>query len=41
VMKYTHMWEELTESMGYWINMDDPYITYETKYIESVWHLLK
>ncbi len=41
VMKYTEMWEELTEIMGYWINMDDPYITYETKYIESVWYLLK
>ena len=41
VMRYTQMWEQLTESMGYWINMDDPYITYETKYIESVWHLLK
>ncbi len=41
VMKYTQMWEELTESMGYWINMDDPYITYENKYIESVWYLLK
>jgi isoleucyl-tRNA synthetase len=41
VMRYTAMWEELTESMGYWINMEDPYITYETKYIESVWHLLK
>jgi len=41
VMKYTNMWEELTESMGYWINMDDPYITYENKYIETVWYLLK
>lgn len=41
VMKYTEMWEELTENMGYWINMDDPYITYENKYIETVWHLLK
>jgi isoleucyl-tRNA synthetase len=41
VMRYTQMWEELTESMGYWINMEDPYITYETKYIESVWYLLK
>ncbi|TFH28103.1 MAG: isoleucine--tRNA ligase [Bacteroidia bacterium] len=41
VMKYTHMWEELTDSMGYWINMDDPYITYDNKYIESVWYLLK
>ena len=41
VMKYTHMWEELTDSMGYWINMDDPYITYDNKYIETVWYLLK
>ena len=41
VMKYTSMWEELTESMGYWINMDDPYITYDNKYIETVWYLLK
>ena len=41
VMKYTNMWEELTDIMGYWINMDDPYITYENKYIETVWYLLK
>ena len=41
VMKYTQLWEELTDVMGYWINMDDPYITYENKYIESVWYLLK
>ncbi len=41
VMKYTDMWEELTEIMGYWINLDDPYITYENKYIETVWYLLK
>ncbi|PID91389.1 MAG: isoleucine--tRNA ligase [Bacteroidetes bacterium] len=41
VMKFTGMWEELTEKMGYWINMDDPYITYDNKYIESVWYLLK
>ncbi len=41
VMKYTHEWEELTDRMGYWINMDDPYITYRTKYIETLWHLLK
>jgi len=41
VMKYTSMWEELTENMGYWINMDDPYITYDNKYIETVWYLLK
>jgi isoleucyl-tRNA synthetase len=41
VLKYTNMWEELTVAMGYWINMDDPYITYENKYIETVWYLLK
>ncbi len=41
VMKYTSMWEELTEKMGYWINMEDPYITYDNKYIETVWYLLK
>jgi isoleucyl-tRNA synthetase len=41
VLKYTGMWEELTESMGYWIDMDHPYITYDNKYIETVWYLLK
>ncbi len=41
VMKYTEMWEELTEHMGFWINMDDPYRTYDNKYIETVWYLLK
>jgi isoleucyl-tRNA synthetase len=41
VMKYTKEWEELTRQMGYWVNMDDPYITYENRYIESVWWLLK
>ena len=41
VMKYTREWEELTDKMGYWINMDDPYITYENKYIETLWWLLK
>ncbi|WP_372652036.1 isoleucine--tRNA ligase, partial [Draconibacterium sp.] len=41
VMKYTREWEELTRKMGYWVNMDDPYITYENQYIESVWWLLK
>jgi isoleucyl-tRNA synthetase len=41
VMKYTREWEYLTNRMGYWINMDDPYITYENKYIETVWYLLK
>ncbi|HSH19419.1 MAG TPA: isoleucine--tRNA ligase, partial [Draconibacterium sp.] len=41
VMKYTREWEELTRIMGYWVNMDDPYITYESNYIETVWWLLK
>jgi len=41
VMKYKNMWEELTHMMGYWINMDDPYITYDNKYIETVWFLLQ
>ncbi len=41
VMKYTREWEELTRIMGYWVNMDDPYITYDNRYIESVWWLLK
>lgn len=41
VMKYTDLWEDLTQKMGYWVNMDDPYITYDNRYIESVWWLLK
>ena len=41
VMEFTGMWEELTRKMGYWVNMDDPYITYDNKYIESLWWLLK
>ncbi|MBN2778519.1 MAG: isoleucine--tRNA ligase [Bacteroidales bacterium] len=41
VMKYTDLWEDLTEQMGYWVDMDNPYITYDNRYIESVWHLLK
>jgi isoleucyl-tRNA synthetase len=41
VMKYTDKWEELTRIMGYWVDMKDPYITYENTYIESVWWLLK
>ena len=41
VMKYTDVWNKLTEEMGYWVDMYDPYITYENKYIESVWWLLK
>ncbi len=40
VMKYKDKWEELTASMGYWVDMSDPYITYDNKYIESVWWLL-
>ena len=41
VMRYTDVWNDLTQKMGYWVNMDDPYITYESKYMESVWWLLK
>lgn len=41
VMKYTDMWEDLTHKMGYWVNMDDPYITYDNKYIETLWWMLK
>jgi len=41
VLRYKGEWEALTESMGYWIDMNDPYITYDNKYIESVWYLLK
>lgn len=41
VMKYTDKWEELTRQMGYWVDMSDPYITYDNKYIESVWWLLQ
>jgi isoleucyl-tRNA synthetase len=41
VMKYTDVWNDLTQKMGYWVDMDDPYITYENKYMESVWWLLK
>ncbi|HQQ95072.1 MAG TPA: isoleucine--tRNA ligase, partial [Bacteroidia bacterium] len=40
VMKYTDKWEELTRVMGYWVDMSKPYITYDNKYIESVWYLL-
>ncbi len=40
VMKYTREWENLTNSMGYWVDMTDPYITYDNRYIESVWWLL-
>ncbi len=41
VMRYTREWEELTRRMGYWVNMDDPYITYDSRYIETLWHLLR
>ncbi len=40
VMRYTDIWNRLTEQMGYWVDMDDPYITYDSKYMESVWWLL-
>ena len=40
VMRYTGIWNDLTEKMGYWVDMDDPYITYKSKYMESVWWLL-
>ena len=41
VMQYTDIWNDLTQKMGYWVNMDDPYVTYDSKYMESVWWLLK
>ncbi len=41
VMKYKGQWDELTQIMGYWVDLDQPYITYENKYIESLWALLK
>jgi len=41
VMRYTDVWEDLTRKMGHWVDMNDPYITYKPKYIESVWWLLK
>ena len=41
VMKYTDMWEDLTRKMGFWINMDHPYVTYDNRYIETLWWLLK
>ena len=40
-ISYTREWEELTRIMGYWVNMDDPYITYDNRNIETVWWLLK
>jgi len=39
-MRYTDVWNDLTQKIGYWVDMDDPYITYKSKYMESVWWLL-
>jgi isoleucyl-tRNA synthetase len=41
VMKFTGIWNDLTRQMGYWVDMENPYVTYDNKYIESVWWLLK
>ena len=41
VMKYTEEWEDLTEKVAYWVDMKDPYITYDNRYIETLWYLLK
>ena len=41
VMKYTKEWEDLTRLMGYWVDMSDPYVTYDNRYIETIWYLLK
>ena len=41
VMRYTDIWNDLTQKMGYWVDMEDPYITYKPKYMETVWWLLK
>ncbi|MGO1595665.1 MAG: isoleucine--tRNA ligase [Sphingobacterium sp.] len=41
VMKYTHVWNDLTEKMGYWVDLEQPYITYQNQYIETLWFLLK
>ena len=40
VMKYKDLWDDLTKKMGYWVDLEDPYITFDNKYIETVWHLL-
>jgi isoleucyl-tRNA synthetase len=40
VMKYKDLWDDITKKMGYWVDLEDPYITFDNKYIESVWHLL-
>ncbi|NCD43493.1 MAG: isoleucine--tRNA ligase, partial [Bacteroidia bacterium] len=41
VMKYKDLWDKLTVQMGYWVDLDDPYITFENKYIETLWYLIK
>ena len=41
VMTYTKEWEDLTQQMGYWVDMEHPYITYDNRYIETLWYLLK
>jgi isoleucyl-tRNA synthetase len=41
VMRYTDVWNAMTEQVGYWVDMEDPYVTYKSKYMESVWWLLK
>ncbi len=41
VMRYTDIWNDMTRKIGYWVDMEDPYITYKSKYMESVWWLLK
>ena len=41
VMKFTKEWEDLTDKMGYWVDMENPYITYDNRYIETLWYLLK
>ena len=41
VMRYTDVWNDLTQKMGYWVDMEDPYVTYKSKYMETVWWLLK
>lgn len=41
VMRFTDQWQEMTDQMGYWVDMETPYVTYHNEYIESIWHLLK
>ncbi|MEY2704587.1 MAG: hypothetical protein RL407_649 [Bacteroidota bacterium] len=41
VMRFKHEWDDLTEKIGYWVDLDDPYITFDASYIESLWYLLK